>query len=104
MSQDNLTAPVEIFGKTFSVKCPPDKTHELQQCARYVDSKMRTARDQGKIGSIERVAMMAALTIAYELLTLQKQNDIHISAMSDRIQELQKKIETTLSQALESAV
>lgn len=66
----DLSAPikVQILGKEYPVSCPVDEQHELLIAARYLDDKMRQIRDNGRIIGTERIAVMAALNIAHELL------------------------------------
>ena len=42
----------------------------MREAAAYLDAKMREIRDAGKVVGHERIAIMAALNIAHELLTL----------------------------------
>ncbi|MDD1649533.1 MAG: cell division protein ZapA [Methylococcaceae bacterium] len=63
---------VQILGKEYPVSCPADEQHELLLAARYLDEKMREIRDIGRIIGTERIAVMAALNIAHELLQLRQ--------------------------------
>ena len=47
---------------------PPDEQEDLLEAARYLDTNMRQIQKTGKIIGAERVAIMAALNIANELL------------------------------------
>lgn len=60
---------VSIMGREFRVACPADEQDELLQAVSYLDRKMREIRDSGKVIGVERIAIMAALNIAHELLT-----------------------------------
>ena len=60
---------VNILDREFRVACPEDERGELLDAVEYLDKKMREIRDAGKIASVERIAIMAALNIAHELLT-----------------------------------
>lgn len=67
MSQSN-TVTVKILDKEYQVACPPEQEAELSTSARYLDKQMRKIRDTGKVIGVERIAVMAALNISYELL------------------------------------
>ena len=54
------------------MSCDPDEQHELLLAARYLDEKTREIRDGGRIIGTERIAVMAALNIAHELLQLKQ--------------------------------
>jgi cell division protein ZapA len=60
---------VSIMGREFRVACPDDEQEELLSAVSYLDRKMREIRDSGKVLGVERIAIMAALNIAHELLT-----------------------------------
>ena len=67
MSQPN-TVTVNILGKDYQVACPEEQQSELVVSAKYLDKQMRSIRDTGKVIGLERIAVMAALNISYELL------------------------------------
>jgi len=98
MSTSDQGVPVRLLDKLYRFKAGDDQQQELQAAAQHLDQKMRQIRDSGKINGFERVAVMAALNLANELLSLQTQKGSYIDAMSSRIKSLQQKIEDTLSQ------
>lgn len=61
------TVIVKILDKEYQVACPADEQTGLLEAARYLDQQMRQIRGSGKIIGLERIAVMAALNIAYEL-------------------------------------
>ncbi|MFN2328256.1 MAG: cell division protein ZapA [Chromatocurvus sp.] len=67
MAQPN-TVNVIILDKNYQVACPPEQKADLVTSANYLDSQMRSIRDTGKVVGLERIAVMAALNISYELL------------------------------------
>lgn len=72
MSESNPPIKVQILGKEYPVSCGADEQHELLLAARYLDDKTREIRDGGRIIGTERIAVMAALNIAHELLQLKQ--------------------------------
>lgn len=62
------TVAVSILGKEYQVACPAEQHAELLLSARYLDEQMRVIRATGKVIGLERIAVMAALNIAHELL------------------------------------
>ena len=62
------TVAVGILGKEYQVACPAEQHAELLLSARYLDEQMRAIRATGKVIGLERIAVMAALNIAHELL------------------------------------
>ena len=61
---------VSILGRDYSLACPPQEKDALLAAVRQVDQHMLTIKGNGKIVSNERIAVMAAIQIANELLTL----------------------------------
>lgn len=68
MKQQPNTVTVKILEKEYQVACPAEQESELVVSARYLDKQMRGIRDSGKVIGLERIAVMAALNISYELL------------------------------------
>jgi cell division protein ZapA len=62
------TVTVKILDKDYQVACPAEQEAELAVSAKYLDRQMRSIRDSGKVIGLERIAVMAALNISYELL------------------------------------
>jgi len=58
---------LSILGREYRVACRPEERNELLACAHYVDQKMASIRDGGKVLGADRVAVLAALQIAQEL-------------------------------------
>lgn len=59
---------VSILGRDYRVACRESEREELIQAVQYLDRRMREIREAGKIAGTERIAVMAALNIAHELL------------------------------------
>ena len=74
MSQTN-TAAVKILDKEYQVACPEEQEAELIASAKYLDKQMRKIRDSGKVIGLERIAVMAALNISFELLQASRQQE-----------------------------
>ena len=74
MSQPN-TVTVKILDKDYQVACPEEQESELVTSAKYLDKQMRGIRETGKVIGLERIAVMAALNISYELLQASEHSD-----------------------------
>ncbi|MDR3481061.1 MAG: cell division protein ZapA [Burkholderiaceae bacterium] len=59
---------VSIMGQSYKLACKEGEETELQQAVAYLDGKMCAIRDAGKVKGNDRIAVMAALGIAAELL------------------------------------
>ncbi|MEQ1439682.1 cell division protein ZapA [Fontimonas sp. SYSU GA230001] len=67
---DALSVTVRIMGKEYSVVCPPEEHEALVKSADYLNERMTSIRRRGKALGTEKIAVMAALNIARELLEL----------------------------------
>jgi cell division protein ZapA len=61
---------VSILGRDYSLACLPAEKEALLTAVRHVDNRMARIQGSGKISSNERIAVMAAIQIAGELLTM----------------------------------
>ena len=95
-TQKTSSLDVNILDREFRVACPEDERAELQDAVAYLDKKMREIRDTGKIASVERIAIMAALNIAHELLTTRVGGGFDLADLKRRMQSMQATIDSTL--------
>jgi len=97
--RDSQAVTITILDKEYLIACPEDERHDLMRSADYLDRKMREIRDSGKIIGTERIAVMAALNIAHELLNGEADPDQGKRldpALGQRIRSLQNRIEEAL--------
>ena len=59
---------VSILGRDYKVACKEDERAELMQAVALLVARMREIRDAGKVAAVDRIAVMAALNLANELL------------------------------------
>jgi cell division protein ZapA len=86
---------VSIMGREFRVACPEDEQEELLASVSYLDRKMREIRDSGKVIGVERIAIMAALNIAHELLTT-RTGGFDIGDFKRRIGSMQEQLDQAM--------
>jgi cell division protein ZapA len=89
---------VHILDKEYRVGCQDGEEDSLRASARYLDQRMRDIRDTGKVIGIDRIAVMAALNIAHELLEQQGQKQRVSQNINQRIRTLQERIESALTE------
>ena len=98
MSSEKInTLDVTILDREFRVACPKEERAELLDAVAYLDKNMREIRDAGKITSVERIAIMAALNIAHELLTIRLGNGFDMADFKRRMESMQAAIDTVLA-------
>lgn len=98
MSQDTSTLDVFILDKAYKIACPPSEQDNLRRSAQYLDRKMREIRGSGRVLGLERIAVIAALNISHELLTLRQQTSSE-GVSTENIATLLKRMEVALSES-----
>jgi cell division protein ZapA len=58
---------VSISGQPYTLACPDGGEAQLASAVAAVDREMNTIREAGKVKARERVAVLAALNVAYQL-------------------------------------
>ena len=86
---------VRILEKEYFVSCPQDERADLLDSAEFLNKKMREIRDTGKVVGADRIAVMAALNMANELLRLRK-NEGDTNAVTGRVKQIRERVETAL--------
>ncbi len=89
---------VHILDKEYLVACPEDEREALFASAELLTGKMKEIRDSGKVVGADRIAVMAALNMAHELLEQKTTKDDYQHTISKRIRALQDKIDIALNQ------
>lgn len=96
MNNKQKALDVTILGRSYKVTCADDEREDLLKAVQYLDHKMGEIRASGKVGSTERIAVMAALNIAHELLTARNPGTFDMEGLRRRMASMQ----ATLDQAL----
>ncbi len=102
-SEHTLTLDVSILGRDYKIACKEDERAELADAVALLDERMRAIRDSGKVGGIDRIAVMAALNIAHDLLRERKKPAPDAGASVDaqsaerRIRDMSSAIERALA-------
>jgi cell division protein ZapA len=87
---------VRILEKEYQFSCPLDERAALLDSAEYLNSEMKKIRDSGKVIGLDRIAVMAALNMANELLRLRARDEGPGGEAVNRVRLLRERIETTL--------
>jgi cell division protein ZapA len=95
MSADPKGLQINVMGREFRVACPENEQKGLLEAVDYLNKKMLEIRENGKVIGLERIAIMAALNIAHELLST-KVGGFDLADLKRRMGHM----ETMLDQAL----
>ncbi len=97
MKPEGLGVEVTILDRTLRIVCSEDEKAELLQSVEYLDAKMREIRENGKVLGNERVAIMAALNIAHELLSMRSAGGFDNETYRRRMQKMAATIDEAMS-------
>jgi cell division protein ZapA len=75
---------VRILDRDYRLAVSPDEKSRLIDAVRVVDDKMKAIRDAGRVAGIDRIAVMAALQLAHELISAQSAALPHTEAETGR--------------------
>ena len=89
---------VTIMGRDFRVACPDEEQAGLLQAVDYLNKKMLDIRDGGKVIGLERIAIMAALNIAHELLTTKVGGGFDMGEIKRRMNRIETLIDQEMSE------
>ncbi|MBE0505123.1 MAG: cell division protein ZapA [Marinospirillum sp.] len=69
MSSDKNTTEITLLDRKYLIACPAGEQDGLLRSAQYLNRKMQEIRQTGKVLSLERMAIMAALNITHDMLS-----------------------------------
>ncbi|PID45953.1 MAG: cell division protein ZapA [Proteobacteria bacterium] len=96
MSDKPITVSARILGKEYVIACPPEEEDALLASVKHVDEKMQEIHRGGKIIGSERIAVMAAINIAHDMLMSRTQvQNIDMDVIT-RLDDLQDKVNQSL--------
>lgn len=90
---------VTIMDKEYLIACEEGEREQLHAAVRMLNEKCAEARNSGNVIGTERIAVMAALHLAHELIDHKNQNQDYTSKVDDNVRRLRQKIEEALSRA-----
>lgn len=87
------TVSVTILDKEYRVSCTEEERAGVEQSARFLDEKMQSIKQSGRIIGLDRIAVMAGLNITHDLLVEdQKKNGLSLD-VTQKINALQNKLD-----------
>ena len=98
MTTPTKTLEIKLLDRELRVACPEEERSELLEAVAFLDKRMREIRDAGKIASVERIALMAALNITHELLGMKVGRGIDLADFKRRMNSMQTAIDEALAE------
>jgi cell division protein ZapA len=87
---------VKILEKEYQIGCAPEDRAALLESAEMLNAKMREIRDGGRVVGLERIAVMAALNLANELLRSRGRGDSLETKARARVKAMRERVESAL--------
>lgn len=92
---------VTIMGQSYRLMCKADEERALREAAAFLDKKMCTIRDAGKVKGNDRIAVMAALGVAAEFLSVKAPqgplSDLSILEVQQKIAAMNRVLDNALT-------
>jgi cell division protein ZapA len=89
---------VKILGKEYQVACPEEEKAALIESAQMVHKNMESIRNGGKVVGLDRIAVMAALNLAHELIVLRDGEDEGLDHINQKILLLKERVNAFLEE------
>jgi len=101
MTDQFAQVSVRILDKEYQVACPVDERTDLLDSAEIVNAKMREIRDTGRIVGLDRIAVMAALNMANDLMHAKARDQELEGGISHRLKLISDRVDHALSDTLQ---
>jgi cell division protein ZapA len=92
---------VTIMGQPYRLACKEGEQQTLREAVAYLDGKMCALRDSGKVKGTDRIAVMAALSVAAEFLTVKSPqgplSDLSILEVKQKLEAMHAVLDSALT-------
>jgi cell division protein ZapA len=96
MTTSNAQVSVRILDKEYQVACASEERTDLLDSAEILNAKMLEIRDSGRVVGLDRIAVMAALNMANDLLHAQARDRLIEGDLSGRLKTISDRVENVL--------
>jgi cell division protein ZapA len=87
---------LRLLDREFHIACAPEERAGLIAAAQFLDGKMRELKSNAKVPGFDRIAVLTAVSIAHELLSLRKEHESQERVLTDGLASLRKKLDGLL--------
>lgn len=99
MTDQYAQISVRILDKEYTVKCPPDERTDLLDSAEVLNAKMLEARDATGVVGLDRIAVIAALNMASDLLHAKARDRLIEGDLSARLKTISDRVDIILGES-----
>jgi len=96
-----ISLDVLIMGQSYRLACREGEQQTLREAVTYLDAKMCALRDSGKVKGTDRIAVMAALSVAAEFLSVKSPqgplSDMSILEVKHKLEAMHAVLDSVLA-------
>jgi cell division protein ZapA len=96
MTDPYAQVSVRILDKEYQIACPASERTDLLDSAEILNAKMREIRDSGRVVGLDRIAVMAALNMANDLIHAKARDELLDGDLSGRLKIISERVENVL--------
>jgi cell division protein ZapA len=87
---------LRLIDREFLIACSPEEREGLLEAAGFLDRKMRELKANAKAPSFERLAVLTAISVTHEFLSLRKRHEAQEQRLGDGLAALRSKLDAAL--------
>ncbi|OWY38306.1 cell division protein ZapA [Xenophilus sp. AP218F] len=96
---DVVQVDIELLGRQFTIGTPPEEKATLQEAVRLLEGKIANIQQHGKVMDTDKIAIMAALNIAHDLLKTKVGEGLEIEAFQRKIRSMSEAADAALARS-----
>jgi cell division protein ZapA len=96
MSEMYAHVSVKILEKEYQISCLASERNALLDSAEALNRKMREIRDGGKVVGLDRIAVMAALNMAHDLIQAETKDQAIENSLGTRLKIMADRVDSIL--------
>lgn len=96
MSHSAEPVSVTILDRKYQFACDPEQRGDLLEAARQLDERMSEIKEAGRLMSLERIALQAALNFSAEVVKLRRDENQRQQTIDTRIRLLADQVDDAL--------
>lgn len=95
-TEEGCTMDIELFGRKYTVNTQKEERRTLLEAVQYLDKRMRDVAKMTGAATAERLAVMTALNITHELITLRSPGNSSISNIQNLLAQMNEDMDAVL--------
>ncbi|QEL56982.1 cell division protein ZapA [Chromobacterium paludis] len=96
---DVVQMDIELLGRHFTIGTPAGEQETLREAVRLLEGKIGAIQQHGKVMDADKIAIMAALNIAHDLLKTKVGEGLEMAAFQRKIRGMSEAADQALSQS-----